>query len=649
MILCTIDSQSAYPSTANKIKITLNNPYVSDSGEYTYEINFPLSVAENARIFGFINRIDVRKRHHTFNDCRLSVDGLPLISGKGVVISVSDEQVKLQIVGGRSRIKYDSCFASHYIDEIDYPMSDGDAIGPLDTREPLSHSKRLPLINLKNTMIYPDYSREFVLSSSWGVYVPVYNETTDCIVNKHTYHYGQLITTNGATTGYMRYITVNGLAIQPRLMDVLRQVLRSEGYEPIVMFDEAALCDLYIANTRKVLDVAKALPHWSVYTFLEEVAKLFNIIYEFNTQTDECIIYPSQWQTHKDAVAPSMLNDYSCDIDESTAGELPASMANLQYDIDNSINREWRDVLPADVRSKFGVLPYEQMMFYKPNNTPGAMLPSERQRRQAIFRSRSTYFVWASILNSFQEKDKKKEEFTPCGFFSPFWRDTSSDKLTNIRIIPAAMQRVWVSNTGQYNGGYCLMPSVEGVDTEPEGSFNDDDGTYSSVQECMEAGAADSDSEEETTEERMCVFFVDRYAAYDLRNHNRSNSDQSNSNYDDWTTRCPVTLTDCRAYPEWSGADTRLTLDLTRLQCMRPKARFSSANPLDEDVPNDDVSATKVNAHALYKIQFLYDGLPDPSKIYIFRNSRFVCQKIEIEVTSEGVSKVKTGYFYEIL
>ena len=48
-------------------------------------------------------------------------------------------------------------------------------------------------------------------------------------------------------------------------------------------------------------------------------------------------------------------------------------------------------------------------------------------------------------------------------------------------------------------------------------------------------------------------------------------------------------------------------------------------------------------------IKFITDKIPDPSDIYIFHNKKYICEKIEMEVTDEGVSKEKTGYFYEIL
>lgn len=654
MIHCIINGSTAYPSTADKIKVTLNNPYIEDSGSYTYDVTFPMSVHQNQKLFSNIHRFDVRKHRTAFNDCKLYADNLLFISGKGVITSISESEVKMQIVGGKSRIKYDSKFEKHFIDQIDY-NSDGDAISPLDTRETFHDTTSILLDKCNGKTLYPNYAREFVLRSSCGIYIPVYDEAEEVVVNRHTYHLGPRTTKNGAVIDNVNYITVDALAIQPRLMHVLRRILEYEGYTPLVMFDESAIGDLYIANTHKTHNVAKALPHWSVYTFLDEVAKLLNIVYEFDSETKECTVYPAQWQSRKDAATPEMLYEYSCEIDEDADSDVPSAMANLQYDMDSSTERDWRDVLPADVRKEFGVLPYERLNDYRPGTLLGPLTPTERQRRQAIFRSRSTYFVWASMPDGFNEKKKTHEDFTPCGFFSPLWRDTSSDKLTSIRIIPAAMRRVWINSVGPYNGGFVLMPSVMGGTAEPDGSFSDDDGYYYSVQELMEAGGTSSDTDttnEEDDSTHICVFFLDHLAAYNLRYHNRDNTIYPigyNPTDTPWATRYPITFTDCRAWSEWSGSDTLRTLDLARLQCAMSKGRFCTANFLDEPLPSDTYDSPKLNTKTTYTVKFLTNDIPDPSKIYIFRNKRFVCQKVELEVSADGVSQLKTGYFYEIL
>ncbi len=55
-----------------------------------------------------------------FNDCKLYVSGRLILSGVGTIISVTEAEIKLQIVGGKSRIKYNDRMTKHYIDEIQH-------------------------------------------------------------------------------------------------------------------------------------------------------------------------------------------------------------------------------------------------------------------------------------------------------------------------------------------------------------------------------------------------------------------------------------------------------------------------------------------------------------------------------------------------
>ena len=121
MIYCTIDGKIGYPSTSDKVKITYENQYVNDSGSYTYDISFPMTIHENRILFNNIHRFDVKKKIKSFNECRMYAGNRLVMSGKGTVTSVSDTVVKLQLVGGKSRIKYNSNFEKHYIDELEFP------------------------------------------------------------------------------------------------------------------------------------------------------------------------------------------------------------------------------------------------------------------------------------------------------------------------------------------------------------------------------------------------------------------------------------------------------------------------------------------------------------------------------------------------
>ena len=54
----------------------------------------------------------------------------------------------------------------------------------------------------------------------------------------------------------------------------------------------------------------------------------------------------------------------------------------------------------------------------------------------------------------------------------------------------------------------------------------------------------------------------------------------------------------------------------------------------------------KIDNRNCMEVKFKSADIPDPSKIYIIRNKRFVCEKIEMEVKDETINPIYTGYFY---
>ena len=183
MIECRINGVVTYPDTSNKIKVTYENPYVKDSGSYTYEISFPLAVDRNKQCFGHVERLDVNKQQPSYEDCKLFVDNLLIISGKGTVKSITNDILKLQIVSGASRIKYNAKMEKEYIDEIDYDATVIDQgvdklyNGPFINLDPDTN------LGMRYNAIFIDLTEAKHVGSDKFVLMPIYDETNSIIAN----------------------------------------------------------------------------------------------------------------------------------------------------------------------------------------------------------------------------------------------------------------------------------------------------------------------------------------------------------------------------------------------------------------------------------------------------------------------------------
>ena len=124
MLQITINNMSAVLKTGTQIKFTRENPFFSEAGDYTLDVTFPLSgCAQNQKIFGAVHRPEASRkallqRSFTF---RLQA-GLFSLSGKAAVTGVTQEEIKLQLLAGKSAFNFDSTDTDSgeevYIDEL---------------------------------------------------------------------------------------------------------------------------------------------------------------------------------------------------------------------------------------------------------------------------------------------------------------------------------------------------------------------------------------------------------------------------------------------------------------------------------------------------------------------------------------------------
>ena len=70
---------------------------------------------------------------------------------------------------------------------------------------------------------------------------------------------------------------------------------------------------------------------------------------------------------------------------------------------------------------------------------------------------------------------------------------------------------------------------------------------------------------------------------------------------------------------------------------------------LDNLTHRQESMRSLINKHNQFTIKFITDDIPDPTRIYIFRGKKYICEKIEMSVGQYGVHREKTGYFYEFL
>ena len=621
MITCIINGHRAYPISTSSIKVTYANQYVTDDGEYTYDITFPMDILANREIFKNVSRFEVAKNIAKYDDCKLYVDSRIIMSGVGTILSVNQNEVKLQIVGGKSRIKFNEKMTKHYIDEMDLGIADKP--GYTVDKGWSQGFKNLQKIN-DIYRLDEDKSKFLGVEGKW-CFVPVRDETNDMIAN----FVG--VDKTKQFIGYNAPFIVN-LAVQPNLMHIFRKVVEYEGYTlKRNDFDCKPWNLLYIASAYKTRELRKALPHWSSYTFIEEFRKLFNATIVFDDILKTCSVINASELTTTDSIKIEPMDEYTTDYDEDGSIST-SSTANLEYNLGGSANRGSYEVISKKVFENFENFHSEEISLDN-QFVSTTLLWSEKKKRQTIIENFGDYYIYV-------EDENGKKSWKLAGVWSPLIRDKSSEDYVDLNISPAAQvveninfKTGWLGEDNYYEKR-CLLSIPNDKEPDSKESDVDDDGfSYTSVQDAIDDESTLDKSEDD--QECMNIFFI-LPGRVQIGGPN-----QTSLSWVGNKSRWPQFLTDYRINEDYRYSGIADIFHDTYSLSLR-KTREAGSTCLGSFHNN----GLRIDNKNSMEVKFKSDEIPDPSKIYIIRNKRFVCAKIEMEVKDDAIEPIYTGYFY---
>lgn len=621
MITCIINGHRAYPISTSSIKVTYANQYVTDDGEYTYDITFPMNILANREIFKNVSRFEVAKNIAKYDDCKLYVDSRIIMSGVGTILSVNQNEVKLQIVGGKSRIKFNEKLTKHYIDELDLGIADKP--GYTVDKGWSQGFKNLQKIN-DIYRLDDDKSKFLGVEGKW-CFVPVRDETNDMIAN----FVG--VDKTKQFIGYNAPFIMN-LAVQPNLMHIFRKVVEYEGYTlKRNDFDCKPWNLLYIASAYKTRELRKALPHWSSYTFIEEFRKLFNATIVFDDILKTCSVINASELTTTDSIKIEPMDEYTTDYDEDGSIST-SSTANLEYNLGGSANRGSYEVISKKVFENFENFRSEEISLDHQFVTT-TLLWSEKKKRQTIIENFGDYYIYV-------EDENGKKSWKLAGIWSPLIRDKSSDDYVDLNISPAAQVvedinfKTALIGEDKYYEKRCLLSIPNDKEPDSKESDVDDDGfSYTSVQDAIDDESTLDKSEDD--QECMNIFFI-LPGRVQIGGPN-----QTSLSWVGNKSRWPQFLTDYRINEDYRYSGIADIFHDTYSLSLR-KTREVGSTCLGSFHNN----GLRIDNKNSMEVKFKSDEIPDPSKIYIIRNKRFVCAKIEMEVKDDAIEPIYTGYFY---
>lgn len=681
MINIYLDGTLVVSDCTKTIKMTKENPGLTKKGEYSLEIEFPLSVSSNKSFFGPINRSEVSNM--TVKHSAKIYDGSRLlVSGQSVITSITDDTAKVQIktIFGNA-LEVDERF----IDEIqlgyitfrtpEFPASqayrmnvvEGD---PHDTLvSVVSHGvKYRSLIGIAFGVNKEATSPEDV-SLSDGVRVYEGEDDThgiDCALPErvglnHLGEDGKVIfvpvydTTNNKEVNYQRFMGYERLqrpeAMQVNLKWLMERVFTKLGYSVDwtgLRVDSGLLNSLYIANACVSCEIRHVLPHWTVSEFVEQLSIFFNHTIFVSNST---VMFMSNALQIDTLTRIDIEDDIEKEISEEAEDISFATTHNIKYK--KSEEHDY-DFVDEDIMESFEHIEVEGRTEAENvgNSLNTEFEETDDTTGHGSFGGGGSYEGGGSGSGTIPYYDSRYIYVTPGGFycrgtdpvtgvtglvkinhFGQLTHDENSEKYTELKISPVAIEAYdenchesaeWhfpISHIHTTNirlldpvPHKALRPKLANKRTFPVSRF-----VWSTIQ---------SGASEITQPEDLLQLFI-----YDGYTH------KMRSDWENGTTCVPFTDVEYKQIPGVSESpDSRPSYSLSLDR--------SSAT---ESIAKLQVNSVKIDLNKKETFRFVANTPPDVSGVFLIRGKKYLCEKVEYDITDSGVHPLMTGYFYEIV
>jgi len=645
MLTLLINSLPAVIKDGTSFKLTRENPAFSEQGDYTFEVTLPLrGCPENIAIYGPLHRPETALAPALTSLPFQLLAPLLTLSGTATVTAVTQDEVKVQLLAGRSEANIKTTDADGndiYIDELplgkifdEYDiatLTKGECEN-ITTFESLC--KYLFFIGSTTGSGLPSQHGPYTETSA--TFFPVWSaadkdDTTaqgwqsDLYRNVHEIN---AITEGEAGDNYHDsypdgswrldpHILVDScggdtynVSPQPRLWECLRRILLSCGFT-LKENTDIFLRSVIIVPTARSASYADLLPHWTLSEFLKEFNNFFSTVIVFHEDHTAEVRFRDDFYRSEFQTISEIAEDTDADLSEESASG-NASTGNVDYD--------WQQTddmlrLPDEVYEN---VPLTEFASYTELSAAYEALPDTEKKASAfLYRDTATGYVYASL----QDASTSLWQLTRIDYYPPLLRDTATrDISTTLKIIPA---RVATTYNLRYQWN---VPVLLSSNIESHGSY--------SVNTAINTESEAADSDNTTTEKND--FIEVAYAPGTVT---------ATSAYE--STAVPIPL----GVMVQHNADSNLPEFVPFTDSGTPQS--PAAGPFQlHDTTLMHVSTLNeeelITSRVERTFSFLSTAPLDITKTFLIRSRPYLCHKLEYTIQPTRVAPLVTGYFYPL-
>ncbi len=659
MIQILLGGKEVIPQSNTSIKLILENPFFTKAGSSTLSIVLPMHIEQNIKVLGHINRLDYKHKAITL-PASIKVGNKTLITGEAVIIEVTEEYVKVQILGGTSLMNFYNKMEEIFIDELDlgkWGMAYNDITQTAKTAYSLFY-KTIWIAYLTDvTMLGHEEAIRRMIEKLFGknnewVAFPIYNETSGVMCNDWIVK--QLVDSSNNNIFYlgpmdnifyfdeinnMIFVSPNGypqvrFAVQPYLLPMIERVFKSLGYTCDLSYlsKNELFSKIFIACANEKAERNKALPHWTVKDFITQLEYFFGVVFDVDEDKKHINIMRRIDYINRDLVdINKILEEFSISNDDSKS---ILSTSNVGYEEVDPFTRLEPWILENAKYKHYAT--YDDFLKDESSYYDGAYT-------DAYYNAYKGYII---VIDDTEEMFVYRKRIEALDFTSGmtnvnFFRDriikeSNSDLDIELKIVPVKLKHEYellvYNSSGIQNletilqrckGKKYYMSTLdysvrrwnEAIDTGEENIIecvedaitgSEDDGIESG-KDILPVAINCSAYSEHLLLDKSIVRYP-KPIVYSLGNHKDYNGNNIQS----------YGLNLCEGSPAYSLA-----------------TEVFAAEPV-------------VNTDNKYCIKFITKEILNPRYKYLIRNQVYLCEKLEYQINSTGVEKLVTGYFYRL-
>ena len=640
-----IDGKPAVIKSGTSFKFHRENTYFTDAEDYTLDVELPLKgCSENIEIFSALHRPEASLVHLIGKKYPFRFVAPPLdIEGSAIVTEVNEAEVKIQLLAGSSVLNFDKTDAlGHdiYIDELDLGCAYDVSLKDIYTEAnksiyPSYYLWKELVIALNNGTNGVDMYATFDNSKDGCVTFTVYSETTEHTANKKFYL--ERVITSDAGVEYEEKLYLKShnnlsgppydsvyIAAQPYLLLILERVLKCIGYNlnPNNDIAKSWQKDIFIANVRNEYQYSKILPHWTVSEFLKEISLFCGVMFVTEGNTVNAVRKSDYYGDESRAVhIKEIIDEYSTVISEEEEGSDDPRTGNVGYDFEN-IDPMLQ--LPDEVWEKATIIePFSSdtvLAQWISMNIP----ETDRSKSNWLFTGGKKTFAFIQDYNG----SFGLAEVDMCGNLI---RNGRRDVDITLRIVPATMRKYTIDYKYYLSGMKkdriaIAMLSTQAARDKLIDSYSVNDAINPNVEQEEEAY-----SKPERIEVALNSGATKRFGYYD------DNGNEA------WAT-IPMAI----GIPYYRDDNEVFFTEVWTDSGSHDHKHLLLKEGISSGMYDILTQGKKIDTMCRHTFEFLDDVDMNPKDVFIIRNRKYACEKIEYNIDDNGISPIKRGYFYEI-